>query len=207
MDTRRYIVFLNALLPLWFLQPAPLWAQDRPNTTISKTETIALLQSLNAELLSNNSATLVLDHWCKIHKMASPSSLIVAERVTDASKVPTPEQRKLLAVGENDVVKYRRVRLKCGDHILSEADNWYVPARLTADMNRQLETSDISFGRAVQALNFRRQTLSSEILLKDGAPEIPPAVLQHRAVLMLPDGTPFSALVETYTRAVLVFPR
>jgi hypothetical protein len=29
-------------------------------------------------------------------------------------------------------------------------------------------------------------------------------VLEHHAVLILPDGTPFSALVETYTRDVLV---
>jgi hypothetical protein len=29
--------------------------------------------------------------------------------------------------------------------------------------------------------------------------EIPDAVLEHRAVLTLPDGTPFSEVVETYT--------
>ena len=31
-------------------------------------------------------------------------------------------------------------------------------------------------------------------------------VLEHRAVLTLPDGTPFSQVVETYTSAVLAFP-
>jgi hypothetical protein len=35
---------------------------------------------------------------------------------------------------------------------------------------------------------------------------IPHAVLEHRAVLALPDGTPFSEVVETYTREVLAFP-
>ena len=35
---------------------------------------------------------------------------------------------------------------------------------------------------------------------------IPHAVLEHRAVLSLPDGTPFSEVVETYTREVLAFP-
>ena len=34
------------------------------------------------------------------------------------------------------------MRLKCGDHVLSEADNWYVKARLTPDMNHMLETTD-----------------------------------------------------------------
>ena len=35
---------------------------------------------------------------------------------------------------------------------------------------------------------------------------MPHAVLEHRAVLALPDGTPFSEVVETYTREVLAFP-
>jgi hypothetical protein len=35
---------------------------------------------------------------------------------------------------------------------------------------------------------------------------IPHAVLEHRAVLTLPDGTPFSEVVETYTREVFAFP-
>jgi hypothetical protein len=35
---------------------------------------------------------------------------------------------------------------------------------------------------------------------------IPPRLLEHRAVLTLPDGTPFSEVVETYTDNVLAFP-
>jgi hypothetical protein len=89
-------------------------------------------------------------------------------------------------------------------------------------MNRLLDTTDIAFGRAVQALDFRRHTLSAKLLWPPlpqdwemGAPlperrgatlTIPPAVLQHRAVLSLPDGTPFSEVVETHTREVLAFP-
>jgi hypothetical protein len=56
------------------------------------------------------------------------------------------------------------VRLTCGDRVLSEADNWYVPARLTPEMNRVLDTTDTAFGRAVQPLNFRRRTLSAKLL-------------------------------------------
>ena len=106
--------------------------------------------------------------------------------------------------------------------MLSEADNWYVPSRLTPEMNRQLETTDIAFGRAVQALKFRRRTLSAELLwsplpqgwemgaalpdLGAGSLALPAQLLQHRAVLTLPDGTPFSEVVETYTSEVLAFP-
>ncbi len=46
----------------------------------------------------------------------------------------------------------------CGGHVLSEADNWYVPARLTPQMNRALDTSDTPFGAAVKALDFHRAT-------------------------------------------------
>jgi hypothetical protein len=113
------------------------------------------------------------------------------------------------------------VRLICGDHILSEADNWYVPARPSPEMNRVLDTTDTAFGRAVQTLNFRRRTLSAKLLWSPlrgtwemDAPQrerrgatltIPHEVLEHRAVLTLPDGTPFSEVIETYTSEVLAF--
>jgi hypothetical protein len=187
----------------------------------SRLEALALLQTLNAELLSHHSATLTLDRWCAAHRLASPAR-IVADRAAGAEQPPTDEQRQLLRVSATELVRYRKVRLICGDHILSDADNWYVPARLTPEMNRLLDTTDIAFGRVVQPLNFRRRTLSAKLLWSPlsqdwemGAPlpertgatlTIPPAVLEHRAVLSLPDGTPFSEVVETYTREVLAFP-
>ena len=187
----------------------------------TRLEALALLQSLNSDLLSHDSATLTLDRWCGSHQLAIPAK-IVAERIRNVNKQPTPEQRELLRVGAGEPLRYRRVHLKCGDRVLSEADNWYVPARLTAEMNQALDNSDIAFGRAVQALHFQRRTLSAELLwrpLPEGwemnpglrgqpAPtmQIPHEVLQHRAVLTLPDGTPFSMVVETYTSEVLGFP-
>jgi chorismate-pyruvate lyase len=195
----------------------PPWRDD----FVARLEALALVQSLNAELLSHDSATLTLDRWCADHRLASPAK-IVAERVLGQDKPPTAQQRQELGVGGAEPVRYRRVRLRCGIHVLSEADNWYVPSRLTPEMNRQLETTDIAFGRAVQALKFRRRTLSAELLwwpLPQGwemgaaLPEpgtssltVPAELLQHRAVLTLPDGTPFSEVVETYTRQVLAFP-
>lgn len=189
----------------------------------TRVEALALLQTLNAELLSGDSATITLDRWCDTHKLAT-SPRIVAERVEGIAEAPTPEQRKILAISSDEPVRFRRVRLKCGDHVLSEAENWYVPSRLTADMNRSLDTTDTPFGRVVKPLNFRRRTLSSKLLWSplpnnwemgaandnapsvDGALQIPREVLQHRAVLTLPDGTPISQVIETYTGEVLAFP-
>jgi chorismate-pyruvate lyase len=192
-----------------------------PDSFVTRLEALALLQTLNADLLSHDSATLTLERWCDTHHMASPAR-IVAERVKGADKQATAEQLQLLGVSTSDAVRYRRVRLQCGAYILSEADNWYVPARLTDDMNRLLDSTETSFGRAVQALNFRRRTLSAKLLwlplpegwetdapMSDRSPAmlgIPHTVLEHRAVLTLPDGTPFSEVVETYTGDILAFP-
>ncbi len=195
---------------------APEW----PDTPLARTRALALLQTLNADLLSHDSATLTLERWCGAHRMASPAR-VVALRVRGDDKPLPPEWRARLAIGANEPVKYRRVRLQCGDHVLSEADNWYLPNRLTASMNRQLDNTDTPFGKVVRPLHFRRKTLSAELLwspLPDGwelrTTPVPPGrgtlaiphqVLQHRALLFAGDGRPFSALVETYTDQVLAF--
>ncbi|HVJ40758.1 MAG TPA: hypothetical protein VM639_04645 [Dongiaceae bacterium] len=217
---------LTTLCVLFALAPAaqagnapqqPAW----PDNVTTRLEALALLQTLNADLLSHDSATLTLDRWCESHHLAAPAK-IVAERDHNTDKAATPEQRQLLHVGATEAIRYRRVRLACGDHVLSEADNWYVPGRLTPDMNQQLDGSDIAFGRAVQALHFQRHTLSAKLLWQplpegwesgvhpaggsDATLQIPRQVLQHQAVLTLPDGTPFSEVVETYTNEILAFP-
>lgn len=193
-----------------------------PDTPTSRVEALAVLQTLNADLLSNASATLTLDRWCAAHRLAPTGSKIVAQRVRGQDKPADTHIRELLAVGPAEPIAYRRVRLACGDRILSEADNWYVPARLTTGMNEALNTSDVAFGRAVQSLNFSRTNLSAKLLWSPlpegweigvglpasgaGSLALPPFLLEHHAVLKLPDGTPFSALVESYTRSVLDFP-
>src|SRR6516225_475979 len=193
-----------------------------PDGYLRRLEAALLLQTLNADLLSHDSATLTLERWCDVHHLASPAR-ITAERVRTAEQPPTETQRQQLRVTLTDPIRYRRVRLRCGTTVLSEADNWYVPARLTPEMNRLLDTTDTPFGRAVQPLHFQRHTISSEVLwqlLPEGwemkpaagiaaAHDLcsPPQVLRHRALLTLPDGTPVSEVVETYTSNVLAIAR
>jgi hypothetical protein len=192
-----------------------------PDSFVGRLEALALIESLNADLLAHDSATLTLERWCADHQLADPPRL-VAERVRDADKPPTAEVRAALDVKLDEPLGYRRVRLKCGDHVLSEADNWYVPSRLTPEMNHTLQTTDTPFGKAVATLHFRRHTLSADLLWrplpkgwetgaesaleKAGALTIPDHVLEHRAVLSTPDGEPFSEVVETYTAELLAFP-
>lgn len=200
--------------PVIAREPAPSW----PDTPLSRTQALAELQTLNADLLSHSSATLTLERWCGAHHLAAEAK-IVAHRVQGADK-PLPEgARAQLAIGPDEPVRYRRVQLACGDVVLSDADNWYVPGLLTAVMNQQLDSSDVPFGKVVQPLHFRRQTLSAELLWSplpagwdSGAP-LPPSsdkpltlpvhLLQHRALLYTQDNQPFSLVIESYTANVL----
>jgi hypothetical protein len=96
---------------------------------------------------------------------------------------------------------YRHVRLACGASVLSEADNWFVPARLTPEMNRTLAGTDTPFGKVAAPLGFRRERLEAR---RGRAPGCPPrTVLSHRALLRLPSGAPLALVTECYTRAVL----
>jgi len=189
--------------------------QDR----LARTQVLALVQGLNAELLSHDSATLTLERWCAAHRLAVPPRIVAQRTHGDAKPLP-PELRERLEVDMAEPVAYRHVRLTCGTHVLSEADNWYVPGRLTADMNRRLENTDEPFGKVVRALGFQRRTIAAELLWSplpagwemspqaqaERAPlRIPHALLRHEAVLYSTAHQPFSAVVETYTNRILDF--
>ncbi|HVG24901.1 MAG TPA: hypothetical protein VND45_12150, partial [Thermoanaerobaculia bacterium] len=147
---------------------------------------------------------------------------IVVQRVASVDKAPSAEQLRRLRVGDAAAVKYRRVRLQCGAHVLSEADNWYVPARLTPRMNELLETTDIPFGKVVRELTPYRRTYEARLLwsplpqgwelrgrsavdARRGMLVIPKEVLVHTAVLYTPDHQPFSEVVETYQGELFAF--
>ncbi len=177
----------------------------------------AQLQTLNAELLGRDSATAVLQDLCDRRDPAAPRIQARHVAVEDSDET-LAEVRKRLSAASNEPVVHRRVELTCGEAVLSRADNWYLPGRLTPEMNRLLETTRTPFGVAVKPLAFQRRTLSAKLLFTplppgweaqpasafDTAVEIPAEVLQHRALLQTPDGRPFSLLVETYSDRVLV---
>jgi len=201
-----------------FAQESPAW----PDTYVARLEALALVQTLNAEVLASRSATLTLEGWCRDHQLAAEPK-IVAEVVRGVAKTATAEQRHRLQVTPQAEVKYRRVQLRCGDRVLSEADNWYVPDRLTAAMNRLLDTTGTPFGRVVQPLEPYRRTFDVKLLwspLPDGWERgsiaaspgtagvltIPEALFEHRAILYTREHQPFSEVDEVYQRQLLAFP-
>ena len=162
------------------------------------------MRLLNANLLASNSATLTLEAWCADHHLASPAR-VVARRDPKDVRPASPEVRARLGVGEGDTLGYRRVRLTCGTHVLSEADNWYVPARLTAGMNATLATTDTPFGRVILPLGPRRITLGVDWLWSGQG--TPPAedqgLFRHRALVENENGQPLAFVQETYLGANL----
>ena len=161
----------------------------------------ALMQALNDELLASRSATQTLEQWCADHHLAA-APRIVARPVTNADTPATTEQRQRLRVTGTDVVKFRHVRLQCGSRVLSEADNWYVPSRLSVDMNHLLETTDTPFGTVVRPLEPYREAIAVTMFWTGGAAP-PEALFAHRALLFTRDHVPFSEVYEVYQRDIL----
>ncbi|MCQ8276913.1 hypothetical protein NFI95_00420 [Acetobacteraceae bacterium KSS8] len=211
--------FLFGLLTVVPVRPAasapPAWPDDRFHRVAAD----ALLQELRAALLSEPSATLTLEHWCATHGIAADARIVAIQDPDAAAPLPT-DGRALLEVGADETVRVRHVRLSCGGVVLSEADNWYVPSRLTPEMNRVLETTHTPFGKAVAALGFSRSTLSSRLLWSPLPPDwtrrpagpdagtlaIPETVLDNRGLLRDRGNRPLALVEERYKSGILAFP-
>ncbi|MDP4022558.1 hypothetical protein Q8W71_07995 [Methylobacterium sp. NEAU 140] len=168
-------------------------------------ETAALIADLRTRILAAHSATAALEAWCAEHRLAGEARL-VAQRLPVADKPPTPAQRARLGVGPDEPVRYRRVRLACGDRVLSEADNWYVPARLSPEMNAALDTTRTPFGRVVRPLAPVRSTVAVRPLAPGDAPGPDAPLFEVDAVLVTGTGEPFCEVVETYLGGALPSP-
>src|SRR4051812_25506653 len=72
---------------------------------VRRLQSLALLQTLNADLLSHDSATAVLQGWCDAH---APGGLkIAAERVKGQDKAPSEAASKALGLKPGQAVRYR----------------------------------------------------------------------------------------------------
>lgn len=157
------------------------------------------LSDFRRTLAAQDSATLALERWCARRGIANPAHVEAAAQ-DDADAIPaTPAIRTALGVGPDEPLRVRHVLLSCGGTVLSDARNWYVPARLTPAMNHTLDTTRTPFGKVVAPLGLHRRTLPA------GAPSpatCPAGTIQHNtAVLHRDDGTAYSLVSEYYTRA------
>lgn len=169
-------------------------------TGCAHTGTDPEVAAFEANLAAHASATAALQLWCDQRGIA-PGASIAVEFVSGADAVAPADLRATLGVGADEALGYRHVKLTCGEHVLSQAHNWYVPARLTPEMNRQLAETQVPFGRIAASLNFTREPIAST---RRGDPGCPVgAISTHRALLRLPKGSPLALVVECYTEANL----
>ena len=154
------------------------------------------LTQFEAALAAQPSATRALEGWCG--RLAGVDFAAVTARSLQGQDSPRPVRLSaLLGVPAGEALAYRHVRLDCQLGTLSEAHNWYVPARLTRDMNAALASTDTPFGKVAVSLHFTREAISSQ----RGRGEACPArtILTNRALLRLPDGQPLALVIECYT--------
>ena len=160
----------------------------------------APLSSFEQALSAQPSATKALAAWCQARFINWPNPPDIAASMVPGPAMPLPANgRRLLGIEPQEPLGFRHVRLACGETVLSEAYNWYVPARLTPEMNRLLETTRTPFGKVAAPLAFTRTPLASRRGPARGCP--PGTILANRALLRLPDGRGLALVLECYTRA------
>ena len=145
---------------------------------------------LETAIVGGTSASAVLQAWC----LGRGLPKLTASRLVGVEKPAGASVRAALGVRPGQRLAYRRVRLGCGAQGLSVADNWYLPDRLTPEMNRKLNKTDEPFGLVVRPLNFSRRTVG--VTRSPGANHF----LEIRAVLVSATGAPFSYVIEDYSR-------
>jgi hypothetical protein len=135
-----------------------------------------------AAIARGASASAVLGEWCAARRLGP----LIARRESGEPAAGLAI-RRLLGAEPGEAVAYRRVSLSCGGRVLSRARNWYLPDRLTPEMNHRLAGADAPFGEVVRPLGFHRTTIGA------GHRRI-------RAVIARADGKRFSYVVEDYAR-------
>lgn len=159
----------------------------------------ATLGRFRQTLAAHESATLALEQWCAAQGFANPAHVEARQQADGASRPATPAIRAALGIGGDEPVRVRHVALACGGRVLSDAWNWYVPARLTPAMNQALDTTRTPFGKVVAPVGLHR------LPLPPGSPDpapCPAGTIHHvTAVLHRDDGAAYSLVSECYTRA------
>jgi hypothetical protein len=105
----------------------------------------------------------------------------------------SPLQHAQLRATQAEPAVHRRIALIAGGTPVSEADIWYVPARLWPGMAETLRISDTPFGLVVRPMQPRRRTLAARVC-EAGEP----FAIEHEAVLIAAENTPIALVAERY---------
>lgn len=160
-------------------------------------------------LRESGSATAVLAQWMA-ERSGRVTVSITARRVAGHLSAPETALMERLRVRDEQELAYRRVRLMDGRHVLSDAHNWYVPARLPEGMRALLDETDMPFGAVIAPLAPTRQTLNVEHywptpgMPPSSGERLPARLLRHDALVRSASGEPLCEVSEIYTRNILL---
>ncbi len=143
--------------------------------------------SLHRKLLASASATAVLREV-----FGDPVEI---SRAPGPALAATRAQCAALGVKDPAEVTHRRVVLMAAGRAVSDADLWYVPARLWPGMAATLLATAIPFGTVVAPMQPSRETIAARVCTPGEA-----YALHHEAVLRA--GTLPIALVHEFYRKV-----
>jgi chorismate-pyruvate lyase len=143
------------------------------------------VRQLHAALLTSPSATEVLR--CLF------GGPVLARRLPCDPMALSPLQHSYLGPTATEPACHRRVILLAAGRAVSEADLWYIPARLRPGMEETLRTTETPFGEVVRPMAPTRHTLAARIC-DPGEPY----ALEHEAVLRGADGAAIALVAERY---------
>ncbi len=173
-------------------------------------DTHALIQELSRRLCKTPTATATLFGWCEEHRLSSgPVTALCRHRCH-----PTATARDVIAELNplpRESIAYRSVQLVRGGLPLVDAENWFIPHRLTPGMREALEATDVPFGEVIAPLNPTRRTLSVRTRdLPGGSPlshllerqraerQYPDAILSIDAIVISGSGLPLAYVRENF---------
>ncbi|WP_162562921.1 hypothetical protein [Microvirga tunisiensis] len=176
----------------------------------ARSDTDALIQDLSARLSAGATATETLLAWCEEHGLSQGPITAACHQRQVLSVVPDNVSTALAPV-TGETVHFRQVRIMRGPLPLATAENWFVPQRLAAGMNEDLQTTDVPFGTVVAPLHPSRRTLTVHVeplaidpcedpsWLSTSAHQSQPAViLEHTAVICSGTGTALALVTERF---------
>jgi chorismate-pyruvate lyase len=169
-------------------------------------------------LEDHDTATDAVTAWCRRHLPGSGDALSVA--VLHDREAAVEDYDGALSLAPGETLHCRRVLLKWGSLVISEAENWYVPQRLPAAMLEEIRRGRRPFGAVVAALAPRRTLIAvhtGEVLLHGGEAvariraqligarvfSAPAAFALHVTAVMAASGIALAELREHYRRELL----
>jgi chorismate-pyruvate lyase len=169
------------------------------------------INSFSEKILRSNSVTEQLERWCVENKIGDGRVVALCERQAPREPIDGDSLDALTGYrSPGGSTGFRRVRLASAGLVLVDALNWYFPDNLTSEMCRELEMTDVPFGRAIRSLRPRRRTFAvwratPEQLMSCQEP-IDPATIafEHRAVVYRTDNIPLAIVHERFRIALFL---